>query len=152
MQWTSILYIVVFIVAAVAVGLFRRQVVYAARARRGWRIFYLVAAGLILAMTLVISKTVDEYVSGFFICGMFLIFAFWQRGLTTSAVINGLGSVRAYRTFSAIRLQADGTSGTRMQAMVGSVTVVKMRFKDDPKFVAKFLKRRMDPQRVIIVQ
>lgn len=151
MSWLSIGYLVILVIALGVLLWVRHQIIFPARTKWGWRIFYFTAALLAALMTWLTSTTVDGLVSGGFITVMFAIFGFWRRGLSDSALINGLGSLRAYSVLTAIRLEATD-QGTSLSAMVGSVTVIRMQLLAEVQPVAQFLKQRMPPERVIIVQ
>lgn len=150
MSLWSIGYIVIFIIALSVTIWFRTKITIKAAPRWFWRWFYLVAAAMVVAVTYFTASDFDGLVSGGFIAAMFLVFALWQRGLTQDSVINGLGSVRQYRVLTAIQLQPlDG--GCLLAAMVGSVAVVRLKFDRPVDDIAKFLRQKMDPKRVVIV-
>ncbi|KRK74205.1 hypothetical protein [Lacticaseibacillus nasuensis] len=144
-------YIAILLIALGVSLWLRHAIVFAARVRWGWRLFYLIGAALAGGLTWLTSGKFTDLVSGGFIVGMFLVFAFWPRGLTNEALVNGLGTLRAYRVLTEVQLSANN-SGTLVTAKVGAVTVVTMRLREAPAPVAKWLKQRMDPQRVIITK
>lgn len=150
MSLWSIGYIVIVMVALSVTIWFRTKITIPAKPRWFWRWFYLVAAAMVAAVTWLTAGSFDNLVSGGFIAAMFLVFALWQRGLTPDAVINGLGSVRQYRVLTAIQLQPLD-DGCLLAAMVGSVAVVRLKFDRPVDEIAKFLRQKMDPKRVIIV-
>lgn len=150
MSLLSWLYVLIFIAALVVLVWFRHNVIYAAAPKWGWRVFYFIVAVLIGGLTLGTSHVLSDYISGGFISGMFLLFAFWESGMTDTAIVNGLGTLRAYSALTKVQLQAE-SSGTRLIALVGEVPVIKMRFKQEPAVLAKFLKQHMPAERVVIL-
>ncbi|WP_461213344.1 hypothetical protein [Lacticaseibacillus sp. GG6-2] len=146
----DIFYMLILIVAIGVSVWLRTQIVIPARPHWFWRWLFIVAAAMVAAATWVTSSTLDGYLTGLFICGMFLVFAAWRRGLTTVSVVNGLGSVRQYTNLSAIQLQQDGT-GCLLHAMVGASPIVRLRFAQSPETLAAFLQAHWDPKRVIII-
>lgn len=150
MSLWSIGYIIIVIIALGVTIWFRTKIRIPAKPRWFWRGLYLVAAAMVAAVTYFTANNFDGLISGGFIAAMFLVFALWQRGLTEDSVINGLGSVRQYRVLTAIQLQPMD-DGCLLAAMVGSVAVVRLKFNRPAAEVAKFLRQKMDPKRVIMV-
>ncbi len=145
------IFLIVILVVAVGVSLWlRTQIVIVAKPRLFSRWLYIVAAALVAAWTWTTSTGFEGYVTGGFICGMFLVFAAWRRGLTTVSVVNGLGSVRQYQNLSAIQLQQVGT-GCLLQAMVGASPIVRLRFNQSPEVLAAFLQKHWEAKRVVII-
>ncbi|WP_225047044.1 hypothetical protein [Lacticaseibacillus kribbianus] len=139
----------VLLVAVGALLYVRHTLVYKARLRPWWLTFYLAAAALMVAFTLATSHTLDDYASGAFIVGMLLVFAGWRRGISHLELVNGFGSMRPLSQLTQVQLSAD-KGGTLLVATVGQVTVVKMRFAQAPAVLAKYLKRQMPPERVVM--
>lgn len=147
----SLGYIVILLLAIGIALWLRHSIVHPARPRWGWRWFYLVGAVLAAGLTWATSTKGSDLISGGFIVGMFLVFAFWPRGLTTTSLINGLGTLRAFSVLTEVNLAAQA-GGTMLTAKVGAVAVITMRMRETPAVIGKFLKQHMDPQRVIIAK
>ncbi|WP_125708149.1 hypothetical protein [Lacticaseibacillus porcinae] len=150
MSLWSVGYILIFIIALIVTIWFRVKITIPAKPRWFWRWLYIVAAAMVAGVTWLTAENFDGLVSGGFIAAMLLVFAFWQRGLTQDSVINGLGSVRQFRVLTAIQLQPLD-DGCLLAAMVGSVAVVRLKFNRPVDEIAKFLRQKMDPKRVVIV-
>ncbi|MFD1483849.1 hypothetical protein ACFQ5J_01120 [Lacticaseibacillus baoqingensis] len=151
MNLFSIGYLVILVVACGISLRLRRQLVYRAKPRWVARGLYLAAAAVVLAATILITTTWPARIPGIFIAGMFVVFATWQRGLTTTSVVNGLASVRAYGNLTAIQLQALPT-GCALTAMVGAMPVIRLQFQESPAVLAEFLRKHLDPQRVVLIK
>jgi glucan phosphoethanolaminetransferase (alkaline phosphatase superfamily) len=142
------------VILAIAIGVslwLRLHLVFRARPRVITRSLYLAAALVVAFATFWTTTTWAARIPGIFIAGMLLVFATWQRGLTTTSVVNGLASVRAYGNLTAIQLQAV-PAGATLTAMVGSMPVVRLQFKETPEVLAEFLRQYVAPKRVIIIQ
>lgn len=150
MSILSLVYLIVLIAAVIVSLVVRSKIKLAARPKWFWRLFYLVAAAMVAGVTFVAHADLNAAVSGYFIAGMFLVFAFWQSGLSATSVINKLNSIRQFQTLSAIQL-IPLADGCQLQAMVGSVAIMRLRFSQSPEAVATFLQAKMEPKRVIIV-
>lgn len=151
MSILSVVYIVI-VVAAFAVSLWVRHLIKLPAATKWfWRLFYLAAALMVAVVITVSTRDLNAMISGYFIAAMFVVFAFWQSGLSDTSVINKLSSVRQYQTLSAIQL-VPLTAGCQLQAMVGSIVVIRLRFNQQPAAVAAFLQAYMAPERVVIMQ
>lgn len=147
----NLVYLVILIVAIIVTLWFRHQVVLPAKPH-WWRRGLFIAAAVVVGWgTWATSTSVDGLITGGFLCGMFLVFALWRRGLTQDSIINGLGSVRQYRNLTAIQLQQLGT-GCVVQAMVGDVTVIRMQFAASAETLAAFLREHWEAERVIMVR
>ncbi|WP_390409427.1 hypothetical protein [Lacticaseibacillus jixiensis] len=151
MSILSVVYIVI-VIAAFAASLWVRHLIKVPAATKWfWRLFYLAAAIMVAVVITIGTRDLNAMISGYFIAAMFVVFAFWQSGLSETSVINKLSSVRQFQTLSAIQL-VPLASGCQLQAMVGSIVVIRLRFMQSPTDVAQFLQARMEPKRVVIVQ
>ncbi|KRM73049.1 hypothetical protein [Lacticaseibacillus brantae] len=94
--------------------------------RRG---FYLLIAALTALVAWFYPATdVDGFVRNLFIFGMFLVFAFWPKGITPSAVIAGLGSSRPLGNLTGFTIEAVGPNQSRLLSQVGTIVVNRLKF------------------------
>lgn len=146
----SYIYIAVFVIALAVLVYVRRQLVYTARPNRFWQYFYWVAAVMIGVFTWLTSRSLPDYISGFFITGMLGLFGFWRNGVTGDSLITRIGAMRGLYSLTAIHLAVLPNGLTELSAMVGSVTIAKLRFKQSPEVLKAFLIKKTDQARVII--
>ncbi|MFD1392155.1 hypothetical protein ACFQ3L_00935 [Lacticaseibacillus jixianensis] len=150
MSLFSYLYLAVFAVALAILITVRVRLVFTARPHRFWQWFYWAAAAMIGVFTVITSRSLDDAVSGFFITGMLGLFGFWRNGLTRQQLIARIGAPRGLNTLTALHLTTLPDGLTELAAMVGSVTVARLRFKAAPATLKAFLVKQTAPARVII--
>lgn len=149
MSWLSVLYIIILFAGLGVVGYVRWQLQFPARRHWFRRALYLVIAIAAAGLTWFTSQTLVDLISGGFIAGMFGLFAAWSGGVTSTALVNGIGSMRPLATLTKVILQP-AAYGTLIVAQVGEVVVLRLQMPQPPEMLAAFLREQMPPERVVV--
>jgi|GEM_PF-5231384 len=129
MALISWVYLVILVVAlGTTIGLRFMVKLYAAVNwwRRGFYLLIAVLSGVIGWLTG--PHDANGWMSNLFIIGMFIVFAFWPKGLSHQAVIAGLGSTRPLSAVTQVTLEAVGPAQSRMLTQVGTIVVSRLMF------------------------
>lgn len=144
-------YLLVLLLAIAATVFVTVTIKIAARPNWGRIAFFTVIAVAAVVVTVQYANDLHTRVTGVFIAGMMLVFAFWRKGLATWAIVAGLGSIRIWSALTKAEVVVT-KNDTIVEAYVGTIRVSRLHFHRDPDELSSFLNQHMRPGAVSVTR
>lgn len=151
MSYFTIFYSLLAVILGVVWLLVEIKLVYRAKTSYIWRTILTIAALLLGGLTYKVTGSLSDQLTGYASMVIILVIAFWPKGLTQNSVIANLNTVRQLTTISKVVLTTT-VDEVELRCFAGELQIAKLKFKQDPATLQKFLAQKLPKKRLVINQ
>lgn len=153
MNGISTIYLVIMVLAVIALIIEQSQLVFRAKTNRWVKTLFLTLAVLSAIGTYLFSHTISDHISSLFLVVLLLVFTFWRQGLAKTWLISGLSATRPYRSITKFKISIHPKRKlVQVQAFSGEIRISTLLFAQDINSIQQFLEHQVGSKYVEVIK